>query len=158
LDGEEPLLKCAIPAARKVQIQIVWIATGYCPRDIRDVEPGPLRTLGFHPVLSKEWNELRTGEGYSNDGEFRNQKGMGDPIGEITLEDGTKIDVGGVMVRGSWNSWMHGKLTDSYEHSKTTTQPDIHFYKNRSSGMCVKMTKCIEYLEKENLRTRSSLV
>jgi hypothetical protein len=51
-------------------------------------------------VLSKEWNELRTGEGYSNDGEYRNQKDMGDPIGEITLEDGTKIDAGGVTVRG----------------------------------------------------------
>ena len=114
------------------------------------MEPGPLRTFGFHPVLSKEWNELRTGEGYSNDGEYRNQKDMGDPIGEITLEDGTKIDAGGVTVRGSWNSWVRGKLAGSYEHSKTTTQPDINFHKNRSSGMCVKMTDCTEYLEKEN--------
>lgn len=71
----------------------------------------------------------------------------------VTLEDGTKVDAGGVMVRGTWNSWLHGRLVDSYEQSKITTRPDIHFYKNGSSGMCAMITECTEYFEKENLRT-----
>ncbi|KAI1145935.1 hypothetical protein F4825DRAFT_456975 [Nemania diffusa] len=81
------------------------------------------------------------------------QKGIGDPIGSITLEDSTTVDAGGVMSRGSWNAWLHGRLADAYEQSKQTEKPDVHFYKNRSSGVCDKMTACTEYLETNNLRT-----
>lgn len=117
------------------------------------MDPGPLRTFGFHLVLSREWDKLRTRESYSNEGEYRNQKGMGDPIGEIALKNGTEVDAGGVIVCSTWNGSLHGRLAVLYEQSKITTQSKIHFYKNRSSGMCVKMIECTEDLEKENLRT-----
>jgi hypothetical protein len=54
------------------------------PKIYKTWTPSPLRTFGFHSVSSKEWNELKTGEGYSNDGEYQNQKGTRDPINNST--------------------------------------------------------------------------
>ncbi len=153
-DAEDILLKYAIPAARKAGIQVIWLTTGYSEEDLKEMDPGPLRTFNWHPVLERQdWGKLRPGEGYSNKGEYRSQKGVGDEIGEVILEDGTKIDAGRVLMRGAWNSWIYGRLADAYEEGTTAKRPDIHIYKNRTSGMCDKMTTCIDFLEKNNLRT-----
>ncbi|CAM1508595.1 Fc.00g054430.m01.CDS01 [Cosmosporella sp. VM-42] len=153
-DAEDTVLKHAIPAARKSGIQIIWVTTGYSDEDLLEMDPAVFRTFNFEAVKeSPDWPNLPPGEGFSNKGEYRNMKGVGDPIGEIELEDGTKIDAGRVLVRGSWNSWLHDPLADAYEESKSTQRPDVHFYKNRSSGMCERMTALNDYLKSNNFRT-----
>ncbi|KAJ8132116.1 hypothetical protein O1611_g1505 [Lasiodiplodia mahajangana] len=153
-NAEEIVLRHAIPAARKSGIQIIWVTTGYSDDDLKEMDPAVFRTFNFNPVEENPgWEKLYPGEGFSNKGEYRNQKGVGEPIGEVELQDGTKIDAGRVLVRGSWNSWLHDPLAKSYEDSQETEKPDVHFYKNRSSGMCLRMTELTEYLERNNLRT-----
>jgi nicotinamidase-related amidase len=83
----------------------------------------------------------------------RNQKGIGDGIGEITDKNGKVIDAGRILVKGSWNIGLHGPLSDAYDEGKTATPPDVHFYKNRSSGMCDRMTDVSNFLSEHNLRT-----
>lgn len=154
-DAEDTVLNYAIPAARKSGIQILYITTGYSDQDLLEMDPAVFRTFNFEPVVdSPNWAELPPGEGFSNKGQYRNQKGIGDPIGEIELEDGTKIDAGRILVRGTWNSWLHDPLAAAYEESRQSMElPDIHFYKNRSSGMCERMTALTDYLNEKNLRT-----
>ncbi|OAQ67332.1 isochorismatase family protein [Pochonia chlamydosporia 170] len=153
-DAEDTVLNYAIPAARKSGIQIIYVTTGYSDQDLLEMDPAVFRTFNFEPVVdSPNWAELPPGEGYSNKGQYRNKKGIGDPIGEIELEDGTKIDAGRILVRGTWNSWLHDPLAAAYEESQSMELPDIHFYKNRSSGMCERMTALTDYLNEKNLRT-----
>lgn len=154
-DAEDTVLKYAVPAARRSGIQIIWVTTGYSDDDLLEMDPAVFRTFNFMPVVeSPDWAKLPPGEGFSNKGEYRNQKGVGDPIGEVELEDGSKIDAGRILVRGSWNSWLHGPLAEAYEEGRRNTKrPDVHFYKNRSSGMSVRMTALTEYLNREKLRT-----
>ncbi|RSL91038.1 hypothetical protein CDV31_015559 [Fusarium ambrosium] len=153
-NAEDTILKYAIPAARQCGIQIIFITTGYSDQDLENMDPAVFRTFNFEAVVkSPDWADLPPGEGFSDKGEYRNQKGVGEDIGNITLEDGTEIDAGRILVRGSWNSWLHDPLAAAYEESQSTKKPDLHFYKNRSSGMCARMTEVTEYLNREDLRT-----
>lgn len=156
LDAERTVLKYAVPAARHSGMQIIWVTTGYSEEDLRDMDPAVLRTFNWQPVTEDpNWAHLLPpGQGFSDGGEFRNQKGIGDAIGEVTLEDGTKMEGGRILMQGAWNSWLHDPLADSYQEGKhATTRPDVHFYKNRSSGLCDKMTALTDFLGRHNLRT-----
>ena len=154
LDAERTVLDQAIPAARQSGMQVIWVTTGYSDEDLLEMDPAVFRTFNWQPVIEDpDWQNLPPGDGYSDKGEFRNQKGIGEPIGEVQLEDGTKVDGGRILMRGTWNSWLHDPLSDSYEVGKSAKRPDVHFFKNRSSGMCGKMTALTEYLDQENLRT-----
>ncbi|KAK0667267.1 Isochorismatase-like protein [Cercophora samala] len=152
--AEDAVLKYAIPAARKAGIQIIWVTTGYSDEDLKEMDPGVFKTFNFEPVkLSEDWQMLRPGEGLSNKGMYRNQKGVGDEIGEVADKDGKVIDAGRVLVRASWNSWLHDPLSAAYFDGQRAVPPDVHFYKNRSSGMCDRMKDVTDFLNEHNLRT-----
>ncbi|KAI0097513.1 isochorismatase family protein [Nemania sp. FL0031] len=153
-DAEDIVLKYAIPAARKAEIQIIWVTTGYSDDDLKEMDPAVFRTFNFNPVEEDpDWAKLRPGEGFSDKGEYRNQKGVGEEIGMVKLKSGEEVDAGRVLIRDSWNSLLHDPLAKSYKESQSTKKADVHFYKNRSSGMCSRMTELTEYLERNNLRT-----
>jgi nicotinamidase-related amidase len=152
--AEDTILQYAIPAARETGIQIIWVTTGSSDEDLEEMDPGVFKTFNFEPVqTSPDWQKLPLGEGFSNKGMYRNQKGVSDEIGEIADENGKVIDAGRILVKGSWNSWLHNPLSDAYHGGKTATPPDVHFYKNRSSGMCDRMTDVTNFLKEHNLRT-----
>ena len=152
--AEDTVLQYAIPAARESGIQIIWVTTGYSDKDLEEMDPGVFKTFNFEPVnLSPDWQKLPPGEGWSNKGMYRNQKGVGDEIGEVTDKDGNAIDAGRILVKGSWNSWLHDPLSIAYEEGRTAVPADVHFYKNRSSGMCDRMKDVTSFLNEHNLRT-----
>ncbi|KAI1123664.1 isochorismatase family protein [Nemania abortiva] len=152
--AEKTILESAIPAARKAGIQIIYLTTGYSDDDLLEMDPAVFRTFDFNPdEEDPNWENLRPGEGFSDKGEYRNKKGIGEEIGEVELNKHTKVNAGRVLIRGSWNSQLHDPLAKSYEASQATQKPDVHFYKNRSSGMCTRMTDLTEYLEEHKLKT-----
>lgn len=153
--AEDAILKHGILAAREAGIQIVWVTTGYSEQDLEEMDPGVFKTFNFEPVnVCPDWQERRPGEGWSKKGMFRNQKGVGDEIGEVTDEHGKVIDAGRILIKGSWNSWLHDPLSEAYYQGKESgVPPDVHFYKNRSSGMCDRMTDVTNFLNDNNLRT-----
>ncbi|KAK4446839.1 Isochorismatase-like protein [Podospora aff. communis PSN243] len=150
--AEDTVLKHAIPAARAAGIQIIWITTGYSDDDLAEMDPGVFRTFNFEPVsVSPDWQKLPPGEAWSKNGMYRNQKGVGDEIGEVKDKNGKVINAGRILVKGSWSSWHHDPLSDAYDEGKSATPPDVHFYKNRSSGMCERMKDVTDFLKANNL-------
>ncbi|KAK4141779.1 Isochorismatase-like protein [Dichotomopilus funicola] len=154
--AEDIILQYAIPAARETGIQIIWVTTGYSDQDLKQMDPGVFKTFNFMPVeTSPDWQKLPLGQGWSNKGMFRNQKGVGDEIGEVKDKNGKVIDGGRILVKGSWNSWLHDPLSDAYYEGKRAdvVPPDVHFHRNRSSGMCDRMKDVTRVLKQNNLQT-----
>ncbi|KAK3379096.1 isochorismatase family protein [Lasiosphaeria ovina] len=153
-DAEDNILKYAIPAARKTRIQIIWLTWGLTEADLEQMDPGVLRTFGWHSVrLDQPPPAPRPGEGARKDGERMNDKGLGEEIGEVTLENGTTVEGGRILMQGTWNAELHGPLAQAFTAGQTASRQDVRFHKNRNSGMCDKMTALTEYLEREQIKT-----
>ncbi|KAH6649415.1 isochorismatase family protein [Chaetomium tenue] len=152
--AEDAVLQYAIPAARKNGIQIIWVTTGYSDKDLEDMDPGVFKTFNFEAInLSPDWQTLPPGQGWSSKGMYRNQKGVGDEIGQVTDKNNKVIDAGRILMKGSWNTWLHDPLSDAYNEGKSAVPHDVHFYKNRNSGMCDRTKDVTNFLNQHNLRT-----
>ena len=97
---------------KKARIPIIWLNWGLTDEDIERMPPSIAK--GFAP------ND-------NFDGPHR-MGGLGSEVGPVELEDGTVIDGGRVIMRGSW-------VAESYISLKQQQQPDdIFILKNRLSG------------------------
>lgn len=77
----------------------------------------------------------------------------GTELGEIVLEDGSRVNAGRVMMRGTWNTALHGPLAGAYEEGKKAARPDVWIHKNRNSGLWNEKSAMGEYLKREGIRT-----
>lgn len=69
--------------------------------------------------------------GFGMDTNFADDRkipGLGQDIGQIQLDDGSTIDAGKVLLRGSCNSRLYEPL------EKLVEPGDVHIWKNRLSG------------------------
>ncbi|KAG8528502.1 uncharacterized protein KY384_007420 [Bacidia gigantensis] len=111
----DKLVNLAIPACRlqrKAEIPIVWLNWGLTEDDIEGMPPSIAK--GFAPNDNFD-SPHRMG-------------GLGSEVGPVKLEDGSIIDGGRVIMRGSW-------VAESYTPLKRLRQPsDIYIHKNRLSG------------------------
>lgn len=152
-DAESALLENAIPAARKAAIQVIWLTWGLTEEDLSNMDPGVLRTFGWHSVPRADPPpNPRPGQKGRNDGERRNEKGLGDDLG-VVLSKGEKIEGGRVLMRNTWNAQLHGSLANAYEKGQKASPPDVRFHKNRNSGMCDTMKECTEFLIHNGIKT-----
>ena len=140
-DAEEKLLKYGIPAARKAGIQVIWLNWGLTEAELEDMSPSMLRVFRFArrhdpgKVTSKEtWTDT----------------GMGEPLGELTLSDGKKVNMGRLFMRGEWNAALHSPLEGAYQSSLHTDLPDVKLHKNRVSGVCDSSSELADYLNQRN--------
>lgn len=144
---ENTVLHYAIPAARESGVQIIWVTTGYADKDLEETNPGVFKTFNFRPLA------MQNGKGRSDTVMYRPETGIGDEIGKITDKNGEVIDGGRMLVKGSWNSWLHGPSSDAYDEGKGAVPPDVHFHKSRTSGMCDSMKDATDFLREHNIRT-----
>jgi len=77
----------------------------------------------------------------------------GTELGEIVLEDGSKVDAGRIMIRGAWNTELYGSMAGAYEEGKKASRPNVWIWKNRNSGLWNEKSAIGEYLKKEGIRT-----
>lgn len=159
-EAEQKILDYDIPAARKAGIQIIWLNWGLTNEDLLLLPPQRYRVFGWSSIIQDgrcgiDFREKTTAsaEIFVHGGERRVANGPGEELGEVTLEDGCKIDAGRALFKGTWNAALHDPLAASFNESQSSPLPDILFHKNRNSGMCEAMTGCTEYLIKKGIRT-----
>lgn len=176
------LLQTAIPAARKAGIRIIWLNWGLTDSDIEKMPPSTRRAFGFEDSLKGEAGvlpaekalpaidahgvnqaavELHLKEKAADMTELtengkpkRVYKGLGSDMGLVTLEDGSKVDGGKLLMRDTWNAALPPALDAAYKEGQNLKGvPDIWIHKNRMSGMWGATTPCEEFLEEEGIKT-----
>lgn len=160
-EAQDAILQYAIPAARKLGLQIIWLNWGLTEDDLTSMPPAEVRVFAFNVNTEKVDYGLEDRSGDPNDpanflkcGERPNlTKLPGTDLGEIVLEDGSRVNAGRVMMKGTWNTALHGPLADAYEEGKKAARPDVWIHKNRNSGLWNEKSAFGEYLKKEGLRT-----
>lgn len=158
--AEEVLLQHAIPAAHKANIQIIWLNWGLDKSDLESLPPAASRVFGwdancnyddygiFSPSLNADGIEEMI-----QCGELPTGKCPGDDLGEVVLPDGTKVQAGRVLMKGTWNADLHGPLLSAYQKGRAKSRPDVIIYKNRNSGLYSSSCELAQFLEKEGIRT-----
>ncbi|KAI1313745.1 isochorismatase family protein [Xylaria venustula] len=160
-EAQDAILQYAIPAARKLGLQIVWLNWGLTEDDLADIPPAEVRVFAFHANSEKVDYGLGDGRRDPNDpanfikcGEQPNFMRLpGVELGELILEDGSQVDAGRMMMMGTWNTALHGPLASAYEEGKEAARPDVLIHKNRNSGLWHENSAFGEYLKKEGIRT-----
>ena len=157
---EDVLLQYGIPASRKAGIQIVWLNWGLDEEELESLPPQQYRVFGWKSNIQDgrcgiEFRARTTASAtnFIHGGEKRVLNAPGDELGEVTLEDGSKVDAGRALFKNTWNAALHEPLATSFNESQTSPLPDVLFHKNRNSGMCEAMTKCTDYLSTKGIRT-----
>jgi len=174
------LLNTAIPAARKAGIRVIWLNWGLTDEEIEDMPASTRRAFGFEAALNKAASERaapavdahgvnqsaaelitndKNGKGdqtelTENGKPKRLYQGLGSDIGPVTLEDGSTVDGGKLLMRDTWNAALPTALDTSYqEGQKIDHKPDVWIHKNRMSGLWGSGTPCTDFLEKEGIKT-----
>ena len=174
------LLETAIPAARKAGIRIIWLNWGLTDQDVEDMPPSTRRAFGFEAslkhdaekktlpaidahgvnqsaaeqILKQKENKSKRQEMTENGKPARIYRGLGSDIGLVTLEDGSVVEGGKLLMRDTWNAALPPALDESYKKGvKMGNKPDIWIHKNRMSGLWGSNTSCTEFLEREGIRT-----
>jgi nicotinamidase-related amidase len=159
--AEQSLLDYAIPAARKLGFQIVWLNWGLTEEELGNITPAEIRTFVFRANSARPdyGLSLRNGdktdpENFLDCGEY-SQLGSapGADLGKIRLDDGTEVEAGRKMMRGSWNASLHKPLHESYTEGQKAKRPDIWIHKNKNSGLWNPTSDCTQYLERAGIRT-----
>lgn len=153
--AEEALLKYAIPAAREAGIQIVWLNWGISELELETVPPTTWRSFGFDIDPSIEF-EPRDGQGATaaiTREKPRTNRGLGNSLGDVKLEDGTIVDAGRLLMRDQWNTALHSPMDAAFREGPKAALPDVRIHKNRISGTWGGSTASTEFLEARGFRT-----
>ncbi|KAJ3578371.1 hypothetical protein NPX13_g2191 [Xylaria arbuscula] len=159
--AQDAILQYAIPAARKLGLQIIWLNWGLTEDDLISIPPAEVRVFAFDVNSDKVDYGLGDRHRDPDDpanfikcGERPNlTKLPGTELGEIVLDDGSHVNAGRAMMRGTWNTALHGLMADAYEEGKGAPRPDVLIYKNRNSGLWNEKSAFGEYLRKEGVCT-----
>ena len=158
--AEEAIRTRGIPSARKAGIQIVWLNWGLTDEDLLSLPPQQYRVFGWTcnvqdgqcGINFRERTTASAGK-FVQAGEKRINNAPGEELGDVTLEDGTKINAGRALFKNTWNAALTDKLAASFKESQSSPMPDMLFHKNRNSGMCEAMTDCTDFLQSKGIRT-----
>lgn len=144
-EAERVLLEQGIPAAREAGIQVIWLTWGITDEGLKTLPPTVWRIFGWEIADDDEGFEVPTGaddaQGDQASGpiirvpERKSDGGVGSELGSVTLVDGSIVDAGKMLVRGQWNTRLHGPLEEAFEASQRTAVPDVRFHKERLSGL-----------------------
>ena len=159
--AEANLLKYAIPAARSLELRIVWLNWGFTQEDVESLSPAEIRVFGFKANSDKADYGMsdRVGDPTDPDnfircGEYAvRAKIPGVDLGEVILEDGSRVPGGRVMMRDTWNADLHPPLAEAYEEGKKAQRKDVWMNKDRNSGLWRKETQFSEFLHANGIRT-----
>lgn len=156
--AQDALLRYAIPAARRAMIQVIWLNWGLTEKDLDTMNPGTLRVFDWRANSDAADYGMPTDDaidlgGWIGCGERPRSAGLGANLGEIQLGDGTKVDAGRVLMKGTWNAALHDPLASAFSDGQAASRPDVLIHKNRNSGMSDARTTCTDYLKREGIRT-----
>jgi nicotinamidase-related amidase len=177
------LLKYGIPAARKANLQIIWLNWCLTEENLANIPPGTLRVFGWRantpaidygifphsPATADDANDC--GAVVKDDnivctqtmvqcGEAFIGKPPGTDLGQVVLADGTSVAAGRALMKDTWNAELYGPLQAAFEESRSSSigtssvsRPDVQLRKDRNSGMYDASCECRQFLEKSGIRT-----
>ncbi|KAK3368822.1 isochorismatase [Lasiosphaeria ovina] len=126
LAAEATLLGTAFPAARAAGIRVVHVTWGLDEGSLAALPPVLHRAFGFRAVA-------RDGDGEEFD-EENGGTGPGGDLGARPMPDGTSVAAGRLLMRGQWNTALHGGFQDAFDASQHAAVPQVRFHKERLSG------------------------
>ncbi|KAJ5734289.1 NB-ARC and TPR domain-containing protein [Penicillium malachiteum] len=149
------LLQHAIPAARKLGIQIIWLNWGFMEEEANNIPPAQAMEFMFGNLrisreaktvggqLKNELAKQQADDEVSGPTLSKSQKihmpdldnVPGESREEIELADGSIFEPGRVMSKGTWNASLYKPFNDAYEESKKTSCPDILIDRSRNCGL-----------------------
>lgn len=157
-EAEDTLLKLGIPAAREAGIQVIWLTWGISEAGLETLPPTVWRVFGWEIADDDDFE-------VDNDGldatpgqmmvrsERKSNGGIGSPLGKVTLEDGTQVDAGRMLMGDQWNTRLHGPLEEAYRAGLDGTLPDVRFHKERLSGLWGPSSEMEQFLRKQGITT-----
>ena len=165
--AQDQLLQHALPAARKAGFQIAWVNWGLTDEDLETMPPAVTRAFGFNAMTTDLFHrtystaspgssELPSGTGpYQKDlwKDTEIYKGLGQPLGDVTLPDGSRIPAGRMLMRDQWNSQLTPALLESYEASLKSAKPDVILDKLRMSGLHLPDSASNKYFKQHGIKT-----
>lgn len=157
-------MRFAIPAARKAGIRVVWVNWGLTDEDLRDMPPAVRRAFGFLAVPcdttfqdgEEAFGEHEGSVGVDKHGGKREgaYKGLGADMGSVSLADGSCVDAGRLLMRGTWNAALFPPLDEIYRMgAQLPHNPDVWIHKDRMSGLWGARTACEDFLRREGIQT-----
>lgn len=167
LDAQTRLLEHAIPAARKAGIQVVWLNWGLSDGDLDTMPPAVHRAFGFSSLPLTEFEKLYSGSsmvsaGATTQGHLvgenlgksqRLYRGLGQPLGEVTLADGKVVPAGRMLMRHQWNTELSSPLWASFQSSYQLPKADVWLNKSRISGLHVPGSPAGLFFQNHGIKT-----
>ncbi|KAF2107100.1 isochorismatase family protein [Lophiotrema nucula] len=150
-DAERALLTKCIPAARKAHIRILWLTWGISDEGLRTVPPMFYRNFAL--TFAPESSTLVNATSGANQEWRPTDGGIGEPLGKVTLEDGTSVDGGRMLIKDQWNTELHGDLVKAYSDGSHLKPADIRFHKETHSGFWGGNTEFARFIKREGIKT-----
>ena len=119
LAASKQLLHFVIPAARDMNMQVIWVNWGLTQEDIDQMPLGLQRAFRSDIINTTQIDSERK----------KIYKGLGESLGEIELPDGKCVDAGRLLMQDTWNARLYDPLLESYDKSQLSSKPDKCFYK-----------------------------
>lgn len=168
LDAQKRLLEHAIPAARKAGIQVAWLNWGLSEQDLDTMPPATLRSFGFSTIPASEFDTMITSSApiQSDTSDLKRTlntkdlgkasrlyKGLGQPLGDVTLSDGKTVSAGRMLMARQWNTELSEPLSQSFHASLPSSKPDVWLNKSRLSGLHVPDSAAGRWFQDHGIKT-----
>ena len=158
--AQDMLLQYAIPAARKANIQVIWLNWGLDENDLETLTPVAMRVFGWMAKCDSDdygiFNSSLSADGVeevSRCGEVPTGRHPGADLGDVILPDGTKIQAGRALMKETWNADLHSPLLSAFKECRTAVRPDVRIHKNKNSGLYSSSCELAQYLKKKGIRS-----
>ncbi|KAI1752462.1 isochorismatase family protein [Xylaria castorea] len=157
-EAEDKLLKLGIPAARKAGIQVIWLNWGISEAGLETLPPNVWRIFGWEIAEGDNFEVENDGPGAAPgqmimQSERKSGGGIGSPLGKVKLENDTEVDAGRKLMSDQWNTGLHGALEDAYRAGLKAPVPDVHFNKERLSGLWGPSSDMEVFLRQQGITT-----
>ena len=149
--AEDAILKYTVPAARQASIQIIWLTWGITDSGLTTIPPTVWRIFGYSDSEDEFKSSVDEHEFFNK--EHKAKSGLGEPLGTVTLEDGSKVNAGRLLMRDQWNTELHKPLAETFEKNMNSIIPDKRFYKDRLSGLWGSSGEFEMFLKEQQLTT-----
>lgn len=160
LEAQKTLLEHAIPAARKSNMQVIWLNWGLNEDELNNLPPQVTRVFGWKSsCLADDFSisSLYCGPcqsaGVDHRTEVPRPRRPGDCLGWVVLPDKTNVHAGRALMRDAWNTELHGALLSAYRSGQSAARPDVLIYKNRNSGLYDSSCDLAMYLKNTGIQT-----
>lgn len=127
-----------IPAARKIKIQIVWLNWGLTEEDLETIPPGAVRVFGWRAKCDAVDYDLWSPRRVSGEhgmpaqyGETQEAISPGTDLGEVIGEDGTRVNAGRALMKGTWNAELYSPLKSAFQEGQLAARPDVTIHKKQ---------------------------